>query len=92
MPPHLAAWRKRRHRRPELGGDDAHQLQVFEILDHGAHPQPELRIACAARAAVSLGVQHDEAAIGSITSLQQFILFASLEGLDYLNALTSASN
>lgn len=37
----------------------------------GEHPHPESRIARAASAAVSRGVQHDDAAIGSITSPQQ---------------------
>ena len=37
----------------------------------GEHPHRESRIARAACAAVSLGVQHDDAAIGSITSPQQ---------------------
>ena len=45
----------------------------------GAQPQPELRIAAAACAAVSLGPQHDAAAIGSITSLQQPIVISSCE-------------
>src|SRR3989338_5544769 len=37
--------------------------------------QPDVRIAGAAGAAVSLGVQQDDASIGSMTSLQQFIVF-----------------
>ena len=43
----------------------------------GAQPQPEARIARAACAAVSWGVQHEDASIGVITSLQQLIVFAS---------------
>ena len=39
----------------------------------GAQPQPESRIARAACAAVSCGVQHEDVSIGFITSLQQFI-------------------
>src|SRR5450759_2035791 len=42
----------------------------------GAQPQPESRIARAACAAVSCGVQHEDASIGFITSLQQLIFFS----------------
>lgn len=41
----------------------------------GVQPQPESRIACAACATVSFGVQHEAALIGFITSLQQLIVF-----------------
>ncbi|HUP59162.1 MAG TPA: hypothetical protein VNA69_01950 [Thermoanaerobaculia bacterium] len=44
----------------------------------GAQPHPESRIVCAAFAAVSCGVQHDDGSIGFITSLQQDIVFAPL--------------
>jgi hypothetical protein len=40
-------------------------------------PQPDVRIACAACAAVSLGVQQDDALIGSMTSLQQLMVCTS---------------
>ena len=43
----------------------------------GAQPQPDVRIACAARAAVALGVQQDDASIGFITSLQQLSVSTS---------------
>jgi hypothetical protein len=43
----------------------------------GVQPQPDVRIACAARAAVSLGVQQDDALIGSMTSLQQLMVCTS---------------
>ena len=39
----------------------------------GAQPHPESRIARAACAAVSCGVQHEDASRGFITSLQQLI-------------------
>lgn len=42
----------------------------------GAQPQSESRITCAACAAVSCGVQHEDASIGFITSLQQLIFFS----------------
>jgi hypothetical protein len=44
----------------------------------GAQPHFDSRIACAARAAVSCGVQHEDASIGSMTSLQQLIFLPSL--------------
>ena len=43
----------------------------------GAQPQPESRIACAASAAVSCGVQHEDASIGVITSRQQLMVLSS---------------
>jgi len=43
----------------------------------GAQPQPESRIARAARAAVSFGVQQEDASIGFITSPQQLIFISS---------------
>jgi hypothetical protein len=43
----------------------------------GAQPHPELRIAAAACAAVSLGPQHEAAVIGSITSPQQPMFISS---------------
>jgi hypothetical protein len=59
-------------------GDDADQLEFFVSSTTGAQPQPESRIARAACAAVSCGVQHEDASIGSMKSLQQLIFFSSL--------------
>ena len=50
-------------------------LSVLVSSTTGAQPQPESRIARAACAAVSCGVQHEDASIGFITSLQQLIVF-----------------
>ena len=47
----------------------------------GAQPQPESRIARAACATVSCGVQQEDASIGFITSLQQPIFFSSFSFL-----------
>ena len=48
-------------------------LRSSLVSTTGAQPQPESRIARAASAAVFFGVQHDDAWIGFITSLQQLI-------------------
>jgi hypothetical protein len=48
-------------------------LRVLVSSTTGAQPQPESRIARAARATVSSGEQHEDASIVFITSLQQLI-------------------
>lgn len=48
-------------------------LRVFASSMTGVQPQPDVRMARAACAAVSFGVQHDAVSIGSITSLQQLM-------------------
>ena len=50
-------------------------LTLSRFSTTGAQPQPELRMARAACAAVSCGVQHEDASIGFITSLQQLMVF-----------------
>jgi hypothetical protein len=50
------------------------RLSVFSTT--GEQPQPESRIALAACAAVSFGVQQEDALTGFITSLQQLIMFS----------------
>ncbi len=51
-------------------------LRVSVFSTTGAQPHPDLRMACAAWTAVSFGVQHEDASIGFITSLQQLIVFS----------------
>lgn len=62
----------------------------------GAQPQPEVRMARAACAAVSCGVQHDATSIGVITSLQQLICFPSFLKceitIDHRTAVHNASS
>jgi copper chaperone len=52
-------------------------LRVFASSITGAQPQPELRMAVAASAAVSFGPQHPAAPIGFITSPQQLMVLSA---------------
>lgn len=52
-------------------------LRCSVSLTTGALPHPKSRIACAACATVSCGVQHEDASIGVITSRQQLMVLSS---------------
>lgn len=49
-------------------------VRVAKHSNTGAQPKPDVRMARAASAVVSSGVQQEELSTGSITSLQQLIL------------------
>jgi hypothetical protein len=60
-------------------GDTADQLEISCILNHRLRRRwVGSRIACAAHVAESCNVQHNDASIGFITSLQRFTAFSSL--------------